>query len=59
MDTCGPLRKYSASSAQSIYNWESEKARPRAEQIAKLVALRGVGEREAVERLERLNWAKG
>ena len=29
-------------SAQSIYSWESEKARPRADQIAKLVALRSL-----------------
>ena len=38
-------------SAQSIYNWESEKARPRAEQIAKLAALRGLGKREVAARL--------
>jgi DNA-binding transcriptional regulator YiaG len=41
-------------SAQSIYNWESEKARPRAEQIAKLAALRGLGKREVATRLEQL-----
>jgi len=41
-------------SAQSIYNWESEKARPRAEQIAKLVALRRLGKREVALRLEQL-----
>ena len=41
-------------SAQSIYNWESEKARPRAEQIAKLVALRALGKREVAARLEQL-----
>ena len=41
-------------SAQSIYNWESEKARPRAEQIAKLVALRSLGKREVAARLEQL-----
>lgn len=46
-------------SAQSIYNWESEKARPRAEQIAKLAALRAVGKREAAARLEQLNGSKG
>ena len=38
-------------SAQSIYNWESEKARPRAEQIAKLAALRSLGKREVAARL--------
>jgi DNA-binding transcriptional regulator YiaG len=41
-------------SAQSIYNWESEKARPRAEQIAKLAALRMLGKREVAARLEQL-----
>ena len=39
-------------SAQSIYNWESEKARPRVEQIAKLGALRRLGKREVAARLE-------
>jgi len=39
-------------SAQSIYNWESEKARPRTEQIAKLAAMRGLGKREVAARLE-------
>jgi DNA-binding XRE family transcriptional regulator len=41
-------------SAQSIYNWESESAHPRDEQLAKLAALRGIGKREAGERLKRL-----
>jgi DNA-binding transcriptional regulator YiaG len=41
-------------SAKSIYNWESEKARPRAEQIAKLGALRGLGKRAVAARLERV-----
>jgi DNA-binding XRE family transcriptional regulator len=50
---------YLGVSAQSIYNWEAEKARPRSEQIAKLAALRSVGKREATARLEQLNGAKG
>jgi DNA-binding XRE family transcriptional regulator len=45
-------------SAQSIYNWEHEKARPRAEQLAKVAALRGIGKREAKARLDRLGAAK-
>jgi DNA-binding transcriptional regulator YiaG len=45
-------------SAQSIYNWESEKARPRAEQIAKLAALRGLGKREVAARLTQLAGTK-
>jgi DNA-binding XRE family transcriptional regulator len=46
-------------SAQSIYNWESESARPRDAQLAKLAALRGIGKRTAAERLEKLAGAKG
>ena len=45
-------------SAQSIYNWEQEKARPRAELLAKVAALRGIGKRDAKSRLERLGAAK-
>jgi len=41
-------------SAQSIYNWEHEKARPRSEQLAKVAVLRVIGKREARARLERL-----
>ena len=41
-------------SAQSIYNWESGSTRPRSEQLSKLAALRGIGKREAGEKLERL-----
>ena len=44
-------------SAQSIYNWEHEKARPRAEQLSKVAALRGIGKREAKARLEQLGAA--
>lgn len=39
-------------SAQSVYNWESEKARPRRDQIARLAALRGLGKRAVQQRLE-------
>ena len=46
-------------SAQTIYNWEREAARPRGEQLGKLAALRGVGKREAVERLKQLAVASG
>lgn len=38
-------------SGQSIYNWEHEKAAPRASQVAALALLRGVGKREALKRL--------
>ena len=46
-------------SAQSIYNWESESARPRDEQLVKLAALRGIGKREAGERLKQLVGTNG
>jgi DNA-binding XRE family transcriptional regulator len=46
-------------SAQSVYNWEKEKARPRPEQLSKLAALRGVGKREAAERLKQLGGGNG
>jgi DNA-binding transcriptional regulator YiaG len=39
-------------SEQSVYNWETKKATPRKEQLAAIIALRGVGKREVQERLE-------
>ena len=44
-------------SAQSVYNWEQEKARPRAELLVKVAALRGIGKRDAKARLEHLSAA--
>ena len=38
----------------TIYNWELGKSRPRKEQLASLVALRGIGKREAQAKLELL-----
>jgi DNA-binding transcriptional regulator YiaG len=38
----------------TIYNWENGKSRPRKEQLAALVAVRGIGKREALGRLELL-----
>jgi len=45
-------------SAQSIYNWEHESTRPRAEQAVLLAALRGLGKREIQARLRQLAAAK-
>jgi DNA-binding transcriptional regulator YiaG len=42
-------------SALTIYNWEHGKARPRHEQFAALVALRGLGKREAQTKLAMLS----
>ncbi len=41
-------------SGLTIYNWEQGKSRPRKEQLASLVALRGIGKREAQAKLELL-----
>ena len=38
-------------SAQTIYSYESGKSKPRPAQLAKLVAVRGLGKREAERRL--------
>jgi DNA-binding transcriptional regulator YiaG len=38
----------------TIYQWESGKSRPRQAQLAKLAAVRGIGKREALKRLELL-----
>jgi DNA-binding transcriptional regulator YiaG len=38
-------------SALSVYKWESGKTRPRAKQIEAIAALRGIGKREAAQRL--------
>ena len=46
-------------SAQSIYNWERELSNPRNEQLSRLAALRGIGKREAAERLKQLRSPKG
>ena len=39
-------------SSLTIYNWEHGKSRPRKEQLAALVAVRGIGKREALKKLE-------
>jgi len=41
-------------SGLTIYNWEQEKSRPRKEQFAALVAVRGIGKREALAKLKLL-----
>lgn len=41
-------------SGQSVYKWEHGEARPRARQLEAIAALRGVGKREAAERLAQL-----
>ena len=41
-------------SAQTVYNWEAEKSRPRQAQLLAIAALRGIGKRQARARLEAL-----
>ncbi len=41
-------------SAQTIYNWEAGKSRPRQPQLAAVAALRGLGKRQAQARLTEL-----
>ena len=41
-------------SEMTVYNWEAGKSRPQAKQLAALVAVRGLGKREAIKRLEML-----
>jgi DNA-binding transcriptional regulator YiaG len=42
-------------SPQTIYLWEQGKSRPRNKQMAALIAVRGLGRREALERLKLLS----
>lgn len=46
-------------SGLTIYNWEHGKARPRKAQLAALIAVRGIGKREALQRLEAVGTRKG
>lgn len=41
-------------SAQTIYNWESGTTRPRGEQLAAIAAVRKMGKREVLARLEKI-----
>jgi DNA-binding transcriptional regulator YiaG len=41
-------------SAQTIYNWEAGKSKPRQTQLAAIFAMRGVGKRQAKAQLETL-----
>lgn len=42
-------------SGLTIYNWEQGKTRPRQSQLARLVAVRNIGKREALRRLAEAN----
>ena len=51
--------KFVGVSGLTIYNWEHEKSRPRQAQLAALVAVRGIGKREALMKLAELTGKKG
>lgn len=42
-------------SGQSVYNWEQGHTIPRSQQVSAIAALRSIGKREAVARLEQAN----
>ena len=52
---CGRLV---GAAGQSIYNWESGKARPQAKHLQALAALRPLGKKAAAQRLETLRQAR-
>jgi DNA-binding transcriptional regulator YiaG len=52
--SAGDFGKLVGVSAQSVYNWESESTYPRGEQLSKLAALRGIGKRDAEQRLKQV-----
>lgn len=49
------LAKLLGVSALSVYKWESGNTRPRQKQVEAIAALRGMGRREAQQRLEELS----
>ena len=40
--------------AQTIYNWESEKSQPRQQQLAAYAAMRGIGKKQAVAKIQEM-----
>lgn len=53
--SAGDYGRLAGVSGQSIYGWESGKTVPRQSQVAALAALRGLGKREALARLEAMS----
>jgi len=49
--SAGDYGKLVGVSAQSVYNWEQEHSIPRSQQVVAIAALRSIGKREAVARL--------
>lgn len=57
--SAGNFGKLIGVSGQTIYHWEQGKSRPRQAQLASLVAVRGLGKREASARLNVLTASNG
>jgi DNA-binding transcriptional regulator YiaG len=53
--SAGDYGKLVGVSGQAVYNWENGTSRPRKSQVARLAAIRGLGKREALKRLEMLS----
>ena len=53
-DIANVLEQEIGRECESIYNWEQDKARPCAELLAKVAALRAIGKRDAKLRLAQL-----
>lgn len=51
------LAQLLGASMQSVYNWEHGKTVPRANQVAAIAALRTIGKKEALRRLEEMHKA--
>jgi hypothetical protein len=47
------MAKLIGASALSVYKWEAGTTHPRQQQVAAIAAIRGLGKREAAERLKK------
>ena len=52
--TAGDMGALLGVSAQTVYNWEAEKSRPRQQHMAAITGLRGLGKREVKAKLGEL-----
>jgi len=52
--SAAPMGALLGVSAQTIYNWEAEKTRPRQEQLEAFGSLRGIGKRQVAAKLQEL-----
>jgi DNA-binding transcriptional regulator YiaG len=52
--SAAPMAALLGVSAQTIYNWEAEKTRPRQEQLEAFASIRGLGKRQVAAKLQEL-----